>query len=228
MENFFDDDFEELLAKSNANESKEANDHIADLQKILSMDIVPTIEELPSTKSPEVHNIVATVNLKSKIDCHKVALHVNNSKYNSRRFPGVILMLKDPKSTALVFPNGKMNVLGTKTEDDAVISSRKFALMVKKSGHSQVKWSEFKIVNILASANAGFKINLEKLAIDSRHLTNFEPEIFAGLIYRVLDPKITFLIFTSGKMVILGKVREEIHVTFQKMLPVLKEFAAVV
>lgn len=35
-------------------------------------------------------------------------------------------------------------------------------------------------------------------------LWQYEPELFPGLIYRVVEPKCTCLIFVSGKMVITG------------------------
>ena len=36
----------------------------------------------------------------------------------------------------------------------------------------------------------------------------YEPELFPGLIYRMVDPKIVLLIFVSGKVVLTGgKVR---------------------
>lgn len=32
----------------------------------------------------------------------------------------------------------------------------------------------------------------------------YEPEVFPGLVYRMKDPKVTFLVFVSGKIVITG------------------------
>jgi transcription initiation factor TFIID TATA-box-binding protein len=40
----------------------------------------------------------------------------------------------------------------------------------------------------------------------------YEPEQFPGLIYRMEEPKVVFLIFSSGKLVCVGaKMEEEIH-----------------
>lgn len=53
----------------------------------------------------------------------------------------------------------------------------------------------------------------------------YEPELFPGLIYRMVKPKIVLLIFVSGKIVLTGaKVREEIYQAFQAIYPVLTEF----
>lgn len=36
-------------------------------------------------------------------------------------------------------------------------------------------------------------------------LPQYEPELFPGLIYRMVDPKIVLLIFVSGKVVLTGE-----------------------
>ena len=53
----------------------------------------------------------------------------------------------------------------------------------------------------------------------------YEPELFPGLIYRMVQPKIVLLIFVSGKVVLTGgKVRNEIYAAFEQIYPVLQEF----
>jgi len=39
--------------------------------------------------------------------------------------------------------------------------------------------------------------------------TIYEPETFPGLIYRMDNPKVSFLIFASGKIVCVGAKKEE-------------------
>ena len=59
----------------------------------------------------------------------------------------------------------------------------------------------------------------------SRHhnFSSYEPELFPGLIYRMIKPKIVLLIFVSGKIVLTGaKVREEIYTAFEMIYPVLQ------
>lgn len=61
--------------------------------------------------------------------------------------------------------------------------------------------------------------------IPPQHPSQYEPELFPGLIYRMVDPKIVLLIFVSGKVVLTGaKRREEIYQAFENIYPVLKEF----
>lgn len=53
-------------------------------------------------------NVVATVNLECKLDLKAIALHARNAEYNPKRFAAVIMRIREPKSTALIFASGKM------------------------------------------------------------------------------------------------------------------------
>jgi transcription initiation factor TFIID TATA-box-binding protein len=53
-------------------------------------------------------NIVATVNLDCRLDLKTIALHARNAEYNPKRFAAVIMRIRDPKTTALIFASGKM------------------------------------------------------------------------------------------------------------------------
>lgn len=52
-------------------------------------------------------NIVATVNLNCALNLKTIAGKARNAEYNPRRFSAVIMRLKEPKTTALVFSSGK-------------------------------------------------------------------------------------------------------------------------
>jgi len=60
-----------------------------------------------------------------------------------------------------------------------------------------------KIVNIVASVPLGVRVPLEKI-IENIEGTEYEPEQFPGLVYRINDPKAAMLIFSSGKVVCTG------------------------
>lgn len=131
---------------------------------------------------------------------------------------------REPKTTALIFASGKMVVTGAKSEDDSRLASRKYARIIQKLGF-EAKFSEFKIQNIVGSCDVRFPIRLEGLAYSHGVYSSYEPELFPGLIYRMVKPKVVLLIFVSGKIVLTGaKVREEIYQAFNLILPVLAEF----
>ncbi|KAJ7758426.1 TBP-domain-containing protein [Mycena olivaceomarginata] len=173
---------------------------------------------------PTLQNIVATINLDVRLDLKTIALHARNAEYNPKRFAAVIMRIRDPKTTALIFASGKMVVTGAKSEDDSRLASRKFARIVQKLGFD-AKFSEFKIQNIVGSCDVRFPIRLEGLAYSHGQFSSYEPELFPGLIYRMMNPKIVLLIFVSGKIVLTGaKTREDIYTAFNTIYTVLCEF----
>lgn len=53
---------------------------------------------------------------------------------------------------------------------------------------------------------------------------SYEPEVFPGLVYRMMEPKIVLLIFVSGKVVITGaKSKSDIDSAFERIYPVLED-----
>lgn len=184
----------------------------------------PTPENSASGIIPTLQNIVATVNLSARLDLKTIALHARNAEYNPKRFAAVIMRIREPKTTALVFASGKMVVTGAKSEDDSRLASRKYARIIQKLGFN-AKFTDFKIQNIVGSCDIKFPIRLEGLASRHHTFSSYEPELFPGLIYRMMKPKIVLLIFVSGKIVLTGaKVREEIYQAFELIYPVLQDF----
>jgi len=74
------------------------------------------------------------------------------------------------------------------------------------------KFAEFKIQNIAGSCDVKFPIRLEGLTYNHGEFSSYEPELFPGLIYRMLKPKVVLLIFISEKTVLTGaKVKISLH-----------------
>lgn len=181
----------------------------------------------PSTEpgiQPQLQNIVSTVNLGCKLDLKKIALHARNAEYNPKRFAAVIMRIREPRTTALIFSSGKMVCTGAKSEDQSRLAARKYARIVQKLGF-QAKFLDFKIQNMVGSCDVKFPIRLEGLVLTHSQFSSYEPELFPGLIYRMVKPRIVLLIFVSGKVVLTGaKVRQEIYDAFDNIYPILKGF----
>ena len=108
-------------------------------------------------------NVVATVNLNCKLNLKDIALHARNAEYNPKRFAAVIMRIREPKSTALIFASGKMVVTGAKSENEARLAARKYARILQKLNYP-VTFKEFKIQNMVGSCDVKFPIRLEGLA----------------------------------------------------------------
>eukprot|EP01122_Echinamoeba_exundans_P007684 TRINITY_DN2414_c0_g2_i1.p1 TRINITY_DN2414_c0_g2~~TRINITY_DN2414_c0_g2_i1.p1 ORF type:complete len:310 (+),score=57.93 TRINITY_DN2414_c0_g2_i1:550-1479(+) len=173
---------------------------------------------------PQLQNIVATVNLDTALNLKDIAMRARNAEYNPKRFAAVIMRIRDPKTTALIFASGKMVVTGARSEDAARVAGRKYARIIQKLGFAP-KYKDFKIQNIVASTDVRFPIRLESLAFAHSQFSSYEPELFPGLIYRMVFPKVVLLIFVSGKIVLTGaKDRGEITTAFENIYPVLTEY----
>ncbi|XP_059475919.1 TATA-box-binding protein [Neocloeon triangulifer] len=173
---------------------------------------------------PQLQNIVSTVNLGCKLDLKKIALQARNAEYNPKRFAAVIMRIREPRTTALIFSSGKMVCTGAKSEDDSRLAARKYARIVQKLGFA-AKFLDFKIQNMVGSCDVKFPIRLEGLVLKHAQFSSYEPELFPGLIYRMVKPRIVLLIFVSGKVVLTGaKVRQEIYEAFDSIYPILKQF----
>ncbi|RWS24314.1 TATA-box binding protein (TBP): component of TFII-D and TFIIIB-like protein [Leptotrombidium deliense] len=173
---------------------------------------------------PQLQNIVSTVNLGCKLELKKIALHARNAEYNPKRFAAVIMRIREPRTTALIFSSGKMVCTGAKSEEQSRLAARKYARIVQKLGFD-AKFLDFKIQNMVGSCDVKFPIRLEGLVLTHSQFSSYEPELFPGLIYRMVKPRIVLLIFVSGKVVLTGaKVRAEIYEAFENIYPILKGF----
>jgi len=67
-------------------------------------------------------------------------------------------------------------------------------------------------------------IRLEKLHHDHYVYSRWEPELFPGLVYRFHESKVKALVFTTGKVVLLGsKQEEQLDECIKLLYPVLNE-----
>jgi transcription initiation factor TFIID TATA-box-binding protein len=112
---------------------------------------------------------------------------------------------------------------GSKSERQARKAVNKVVDELKRGGIVILSKPEIQIQNIVSSAGLGGYIDLEK-ATYSLKRTMYEPEQFPGLIYRMDDPKVVILIFTSGKLVCTGAKKEtEVHRAISKLQDALEE-----
>jgi transcription initiation factor TFIID TATA-box-binding protein len=62
----------------------------------------------------------------------------------------------------------------------------------------------FSRADIVASCDVEFPVRLEALALEHHRFSTYEAELFPGLVYRMVQPKVVLLIFVSGKLVLTG------------------------
>jgi len=164
---------------------------------------MPTVEA-----SIRIENVVASATLNQRIDLNAVVKGNPTVEYRPEQFPGLVFRLKRPKTATLIFNSGKMVCTGAKSEKEAKRAIKKVVLELKKSGIIIIGKPEIKVVNMVASVNLLGRIELDDCAY-ALDRTMYEPEQFPGLIYRMDEPRVVFLIFASGNLVCTGATKEE-------------------
>ncbi|MEM0372399.1 MAG: hypothetical protein QXO69_00955 [archaeon] len=80
----------------------------------------------------DIQNIVASANLNVELDLYAIAREVDNVEYEPEQFPGAILKLKEPKTSLLLFKNGKLICTGATSENEVSKAIHKAYDMIKK------------------------------------------------------------------------------------------------
>jgi len=156
----------------------------------------------------KIVNIVASAALPHRLDLASIAKSLHWAKYRPKRFPAVILKLKEPKVSLLVFSSGKIICSGAKSEAMIIKAIRKIIREFKNKGIIIRGPPTITIQNIVATADLGGQVQLDEACHILRSAI-YEPEQFPALIYRMDDPKVVFLIYANGKTVCTGAKKEE-------------------
>ena len=151
----------------------------------------------------KIENVVASASLNVPIKLEKLVSNLDNVEYEPEQFPGLVLRLKDPKAAALIFSSGKVVCTGAKSPKDSKLVIAKIVAKMNKIGIRIPKGYKVQLENIVASARLNRELNLNNIAFSVEN-TEYEPEQFPGLVYRMDDPRVTFLLFGSGKVICTG------------------------
>ncbi|MES1914895.1 MAG: hypothetical protein MHM6MM_006920 [Cercozoa sp. M6MM] len=180
---------------------------------------------LRSRLRPVVQNVVAKTSLDCDIDLTKVAWSLRNAEYNPRKFSAAVMRIRNPKATGSIFASGKLVVTGAKSVDEARQATRKFVKLLHKVGFTSATLNRMEVQNIVGNFDLRVPIRLEALAEKHYESCTYEPELFSGVTYRLANPKVSVIVFVSGKIVFTGaRTVRDIDRAFQKIVPILHDF----
>jgi len=171
-----------------------------------------------------IQNVVASINLFTTIDLvtsYQTLIDDDDLfvSYNPETFPGLILKIKKPKISSLVFSSGKLVLTGAKSTEMVHEGVVQMTKILRTVGTKIDEDPEIIVQNIVASGHFNHRtINLELAALWLEH-SMYEPEQFPGLIYRLAEPKTVLLLFQSGNLVCTGakteaQVRQAVENTY--------------
>lgn len=143
-----------------------------------------------------------------ELDILKLKNDYPEFQYDNRRFPGIVYRLggpnrqDEPDLALLIFKSGSVICTGAGKEEYVKKAKEILKKKFKDLGIELKKEPEIVIQNIVASTKFYPKINLDILSEDEN--TEYEPEQFPGLIYKLDDPKTVMMVFRSGRIVVTG------------------------
>lgn len=173
----------------------------------------------------KIENVVANARIADSLDLEYIESKLEDAMFTKKKFPGLVYRTKEPKSAFLIFRSGKVVCTGSKTEGGVRKVIDMLAAALRGIGIEVEEHPEFKVQNIVASANIGKELNLGAIVIGLElEGMEYEPEVFPGLVYRIAEPKSAILIFSSGRLVITGgKTMEDCERSVQVLLNKLTE-----
>jgi transcription initiation factor TFIID TATA-box-binding protein len=171
----------------------------------------------------QVQNIVATASLGKPVSLTKLSRSNSNTEYNPEQFPGLVLRVKQPRSAVLVFSSGNLVCTGTKSIQQVKEVIDQVIKQLAKIGVKITDKPKITVQNIVASGSIDVDLNLNIFALELEN-TEYEPEQFPGLVYKLDDPTATFLLFSNGKLVCTGtKNRKQLEESMRQLNKNVKE-----
>jgi transcription initiation factor TFIID TATA-box-binding protein len=180
-------------------------------------------EEKSEKRDITIVNIVVSTSFEHDIPLEKMAATLSNTEYNPEQFPGLVIRVKDPKTSALIFNSGKVVCTGAKNLAEVDESIKKIIKSLEKINVKIKVTPKITVQNIVASGSIGMDLNLNTLAMKLKN-TEYEPEQFPGLVFKLKEANATFLLFSNGKIVCTGtKSERAVHEAVDLLVKTLKK-----
>jgi transcription initiation factor TFIID TATA-box-binding protein len=164
-----------------------------------------------NTFGTQIVNVVAMGDVKKPLDLRHISRLFRKVAYEPKRFPGLIFKKKHSAISIIAFNSGKIVCSGARSERQAKMAITGFVSKLNKNGLDFLNKPNVETQNIVAHSDFKIFVDLESLS-GLLKKSVYEPDQFPGLIHMNTDPKVTFLIFTNGKVVCTGaKTEEDVH-----------------
>ena len=120
-------------------------------------------------------------------------------------FSARVVRLHRPSATCLVFPGGRVVVVGARYEKQAQWAAWKCCEVLRRCGCIQTTVQDFKVRNIAFTVACGPALDLAAFRNDYQLQVEYKPDQFCGATYYPReDESWTFNLFSTGKMVLTG------------------------
>ncbi|KXA89516.1 hypothetical protein AKJ61_02710 [candidate division MSBL1 archaeon SCGC-AAA259B11] len=156
----------------------------------------------------EIVNVVLSVSYKDvEFDLEKIASNLEEARFDPEIYPGLTYRISEPKATFLLFTTGNVNCMGAKTVEGAEKAVGKLTNKLQNLGFD-VEEPEVEVRNIVTSVDFHRRFDLEEIARNF-HRTEYNPEVFPGLVFRMEGTNVAILLFVEGEGICVGAKKEE-------------------
>lgn len=158
----------------------------------------------------KIVNLLATTVFSDYLDLDDFSISTGID-YEPDRFPGMAVKITSPKVTINLFRSGKVVCIGAKDEAHIGQALNQVWTMLKDHGQDVFDTYDYEIINVVVTHEMGTDLNLANLTLSLPFAqTEWEPEQFPGLIYRIgRGLNSVALVFSSGKCVVTGSTTED-------------------
>eukprot|EP01006_Ploeotia_vitrea_P025473 TRINITY_DN58335_c0_g1_i1.p1 TRINITY_DN58335_c0_g1~~TRINITY_DN58335_c0_g1_i1.p1 ORF type:complete len:326 (-),score=61.29 TRINITY_DN58335_c0_g1_i1:235-1212(-) len=151
-----------------------------------------------------VQNIITSFHLGVDLDLRQIIIRTRNSEYNPGKFGALVMRIRDPHITALMYTSGKVVVTGAKSLEAAKRGAKKITKIIATVGWKKARVHKYKVDTMVVTTDLRCPIRLNQFINLPGIDASYEPEVFSGAVYRMVDPIASALVFCSGKVTVTG------------------------
>ncbi len=167
------------------------------------MALIPN-EPYSRLRMPEPQNVVCNCALGAPVNTYEILAKFPGSDFRLLRFPAVSVRLRPPPGlVARLFFNGKVTALGAAVPEEAELGLQNLRLALDERGMRYGMTPIF-TSNMVASFHLPFCVRISEVNHEDEAGFTLMKDLFPGLIFRNLYPKVTLLIFETGSVMVLG------------------------
>ncbi|XP_052864015.1 uncharacterized protein LOC128270647 [Anopheles cruzii] len=169
-----------------------------------------------------INNVVCSFSVRCHLNLRDIAMNGYNVEF--RRENGMMTMkLRRPYTTASIWSSGKITCTGATSEDQAKVAARRYSRCLQTLGYN-VRLRNFRIVNVLGTCSMPWGIMIVNFSERYRKEASYEPELHPGVTYKLLKPKATLKIFSTGSITVTAASVAFVQEAIEHIYPRVYEF----
>lgn len=161
-----------------------------------------------NNRMPVRQNVVCNAYLGRPVDLLWLLRTFEQTDYRFQQFPAASYRQRPPGAAVglvlRVFSNGKITALGAATAEETELGLQDLRRTLCAFSPLKFTMTPVFTSNIVASFSLTYYVKIAEVNYEDVGGFTFIPDLFPGIIYRNINPKVTLLVFETGSVMILG------------------------